>query len=196
MSLIKVIVGSTRNGRFGIQPAEWIMDLAKQYPEATFELVDLAKIDLPMFDDATPPSMVPEGKYEKESTRNWAKIIGEADGFIIVTPEYNFGVPAALKNAIDTVSNEWNYKPVAFVSYGTAAGGSRAVEHIRGSAGWLKLYDLREQVIISNYWSQLDEHGTFTATESQTHGAEAMFKAVIFWSEKMKSAREELAKEA
>lgn len=194
MALIKVILGSTRDARFGIQPAEWVMGLTKQFPEATFELVDLAAYNLPFMTDATPPSMVLDGSYEKETTREWANVIGEADGFVIVTGEYNYGVPAALKNAIDTVSNEWNYKPVAFVSYGTAAGGARAVEHLRGSAGWLKMYDLREQVIVADYWSQLDENGKFQPTESQTHGAEAMLKAIAFWADYMKDARTQLAK--
>jgi NAD(P)H-dependent FMN reductase len=192
MPLVKVILGSTRDERFGVQPAEWIMELAKNYPQATFELVDLADLDLPFMTDATPPSMIADGNYEKESTKQWSKIVGEADGFVIITAEYNYGVPAALKNAIDTVSNEWNYKPVAFVSYGTAAGGSRAVEHLRGSAGWLKMYDLREQVILANYWGQLDENGKFKPSESQTHGAEAMLEAIAFWSEKMKPIRDEL----
>lgn len=196
MPLIKVIVGSTRNGRFGIQPATWIMELSKEYPDATFELVDLAEVNLPMFDDATPPSMVTDNNYDKESTRLWAKTIGEADGFVFVTAEYNYGVPAALKNALDTVSNEWNFKPVAYVSYGTAAGGSRAVEHLRGSAGWLRQYDIREQVILSNYWAQLDDKGQFTPNEHQVHGAQAMLKSLIFWANAMKPAREELAKEA
>ncbi|HEU4914583.1 MAG TPA: NAD(P)H-dependent oxidoreductase [Candidatus Saccharimonadales bacterium] len=189
---IKVILGSVRQNRFGVQPAQWIMDLSKGYPQATFELVDLAEQQLPIFADVTPPSMVSDGNYEKESTQKWAGIVAEADGFIIITPEYNYGVPAGLKNAIDTVSNEWNYKPVAFVSYGTAAGGSRAVEHLRGSAGWLKMYDLREQVIIANYWGQLDQNGNFTPTEPQIHGAQAMLEAVAFWAEKMKPIRQEL----
>jgi NAD(P)H-dependent FMN reductase len=196
MSVIKVIVGSTRKNRFGIQPAQWIMGIAKAYPQATFELVDLAEQNLPLFDEAMPPSMVTDGRYEKETTRKWAKVIDEADGFIIVTAEYNYGVPAALKNALDTVSNEWNYKPVAFVSYGTAGGGARAVEHLRSTAGWLKMYDLREQVILANYWAQLDKNGEFQPNEPQIHGARAMLEALAFWAEKMKPAREALKKSA
>lgn len=196
MSQIKVILGSTRKDRFGIQPAQWIMELAKAHSEHSFELIDLAEQDLPFMDDATPPSLVANGAYEKESTRRWAKIVDEADGFIIVTAEYNYGVPAALKNAIDTVSNEWGYKPVAFVSYGTAAGGARAVEHLRGSAGWLRLYDLREQVIIANYWAQLDQNGAFQPTDSQAHGAQAMLEAITFWAEHLKAPREMLAAKA
>ncbi|HSD55678.1 MAG TPA: NAD(P)H-dependent oxidoreductase, partial [Candidatus Saccharimonadales bacterium] len=84
MPLIKVILGTTRSSRFGSQPANWIMDLAKEHPEATFELVDLAEINLPLFDADTPPSMVQDGDYEKEQDRAWAKIVGEADGFVFV----------------------------------------------------------------------------------------------------------------
>lgn len=193
MPLIKVILGSTREGRFGPQPADWIMELSKNYSDATFELVDVADYDLPLLKDATPPGAITDGNYEFETTRKWSKAINEADGFVIVTAEYNYGVPAALKNAIDTVSNEWNNKPVAFVSYGTAAGGSRAVEHLRGSAAWLKMYDLREQVLLGNYWGQLDENGKFQPSDSQVSGANAMLEAVTFWAEKMKPIREELA---
>jgi NAD(P)H-dependent FMN reductase len=193
MPLIKVILGSTRDARFGVQPAEWIMELSKEFPDATFELVDLATYDLPFMTDATPPMMVEDGNYPKEAARKWSQTINEADGYIIVTAEYNFGVPAPLKNAIDTLSNEWNNKPVAFVSYGTTPGGARAVEHLRGTAGWLKMYDLREQVMISNYWSQLDENGKFQADKHQVHGAQAMFKSIIFWADQMKEARAKLA---
>jgi NAD(P)H-dependent FMN reductase len=194
MPIIKVILGSTRPNRFGPQPAAWIMQLSKAYPDASFELVDLAEVQLPFLDEPLPPSSVVDGKYEHAHTRAWAKVIDEADGFIIVTPEYDYGVPAALKNAIDFVSNEWNYKPVAFVSYGASAGGARAVEHLRGSAGWLRLYDLREQVVMPNYWGQLDKNGKFQPTESQTRNAKDLLEAVIFWSNHLKSAREELAK--
>jgi len=194
MPVIKVILGSTRQGRFGIQPAEWIMSLTKNHPEATFELVDLAELNLPVFDEANAPSQVTDGNYEKESTRKWSKIIGGADGFVFITAEYNFSIPAPLKNAIDTLSNEWNYKPAAIVSYGAAGGGARAAEHLRGISGWLKMYDLREQVIIPNYWTQLDENGKFKPTESQTNGANALLKSVAFWAEHMKPVREELQK--
>jgi NAD(P)H-dependent FMN reductase len=195
MPLIKVIVGTTRSGRFSTQPAEWLMELTKEHPEATFELVDLAEINLPMLDTTTPPSMVQNGEYEKEEQRKWAKIVGEADGFVFITGEYNYGVPAALKNAIDHVGNEWGNKPVTYVSYGTAAGGARAVAHLRDSAAWLRMYDLREHVLISNLWGYLDSEGKFQPSEHHTESAHAMLKAVAFWAEKMKPIREELEKQ-
>ncbi|HSD55872.1 MAG TPA: hypothetical protein VLA92_01830, partial [Candidatus Saccharimonadales bacterium] len=84
--------------------------------------------------------------------------------------------------------------PTTFVSYGTGAGGARAVAHLRDAAGWLKMFDLREHVLISNYWGHLDEGGTFQPTEHHTSSAHEMLSAVAFWAEKMKPIREELQK--
>jgi NAD(P)H-dependent FMN reductase len=193
MPIIKVILGSTRPERFGPKPAAWIMELAKQFPETTFELIDLADINLPMLDEPVPSI---HHQYTKQHTKDWANIIGEADGFVIVTAEYNFGVPAALKNALDFLSYEWYYKPVAFVSYGASAGGARAVEHLRGSAGWLRMYDLSESVVIPNYWEQLDENGTFKPTGQQTENAKKLLERVAFWAENLKPIREKLLKQS
>lgn len=191
MTTIKVILGSTRPSRFGVQPAEWIMSLAKNHPEAKFELVDLKELNLPLLDEPVPAAAQ---QYTQEHTKKWAKIVDEADGFIFITAEYNHSIPGALKNAIDFVAREWAYKPVAFVSYGADGGGIRAVEQLRPVAGWLKMYDLGEFVSIPNYWAQLDDKGKFTANEVQIAAAEKMLDGIIFWSEKMKPSREELLK--
>jgi len=191
MSVIKVILGSTRPNRFGIQPANWVMELSKQYKNARFELVDLAKIDLPMLDEPAPAAM---RKYTKEHTKAWASIINEADGFIFVTAEYNYSIPAALKNAIDFVSHEWYYKPAAFVSYGSDAGGARAVEHLRGLSGWLRMYDLREHLHIPNYWTQVDEKGMFQPTSEQADTVKTLLESIVFWADRLKPVREELQK--
>ena len=139
---IAVIVGSTRPGRNGEQVARWVLEHARQRTDATYELVDLAEVDLPLLDEAMPPAM---GQYAHEHTRAWATTIAGFDGFVIVTPEYNHSVPAALKNALDYLHAEWSNKAVGFVSYGSA-GGVRAVEHLRGIAGELQMADVRAQV--------------------------------------------------
>ncbi len=191
MTNIKVIVGSTRPGRFGIQPAEWILKLGQAHPEAKFELLDLQEVNLPLLDEAVPPLMQ---KYSQEHTKKWSKTIDETDAFIIVTPEYNHGMPAALKNAIDFLVFEWMNKPVAFVGYGADAGGTRSIEQLRQVAGQLNMYDISEQVTIANYWTQLDQDGKFQANDQQVANAEKMLAKIMFWSEKMKIAREELKK--
>nr|MDQ3007964.1 NAD(P)H-dependent oxidoreductase [bacterium] len=131
MITIKIIIGSTRPNRFGPQPAKWIYELAQQEVDkdkVRFEVVDLADINLPLLDEPIPPS---QGKYTKDHTKAWSKIVDSADGYILVTPEYNHSTSAALKNALDFVSREWSYKPVSLVGYGATGGGLRAVEHLR-----------------------------------------------------------------
>lgn len=185
---IKVLTGSTRPGRFNIQPAQWIYEIAKGNKDIEAELVDLQEVGLPFYDEPIPAS---QGKYANEHTKAWSKKIGEADGFIFVTPEYNHSYSAVLKNAIDYLYSEWNFKPVSFISYGALPGGSRAVEHLRGVAGELKMYDLREQLIIPNYWEHLTD-GKYQFTEQQKNTAELMIVSLLFWAKHMKVARAEL----
>jgi len=190
MAHIKVIIGSTRPERFGHQPAEWIIELAKEHPESTFELIDLKDVDLPFLDEPKPALY---GEYQNDHTKAWAKTIDEADGFIIVSSEYNHTITPALINAIDFLAAEWRYKPVAFVSYGAAAGGARAVEHLRGVAGQLGMYDI-DNLPIVNYWTQINEQGKFIATDDQTKAVHAIINNVGFWADELKTSREKLAK--
>lgn len=190
MPLIKVILGSTRPNRFGIQPAEWIMELSKEHPEATFELVDLHEVNLPFIDEPQPPSL---GSYTHSHTKAWSKIIDEADGYIIITPEYNHGPSAALKNAIDFAAKEWYYKPVAFISYGAGAGGARAVEQLHNMFVWLRAYNMHDELHIANYWTQLDEGGKFIPSEAQTTAAGRLLQNIVFWAEELKASRTKLA---
>lgn len=189
---IKVILGSTRPNRFGIQPAEWITKLGQAYADkATFELVDLKEINLPLLDVHTPPSMMPPTQSDHQAA--WAKIIDEADGFIFVTPEYNHSYPAALKNAIDYLAQEWANKPVAFVAYGAEAGGARAVQHLRSITGWLKMYDISEGISLVSYFMNLDDQGQFKFNEKHEEKAKAMLDSLLFWTEEMKASRAKLA---
>lgn len=189
MIRIKIITGSVRPGRFNIQPATWIYKLAKKRTDIKAELLDLQEVNLPFLDEPAPPSL---RQYSKEHTKKWSKKISEADGFIFVTPEYNHGISPVLKNAIDYLFYEWHYKPVSFVSYGSLAAGSRAVEHWRSIAAEIKMYDLREQVMLPNYWENLDENGKYQFNEKQEKSANEMLDSLIFWAKKMKEARKEL----
>lgn len=192
MVTIKVIIGSVRPNRFGIQPANWLMEYAKNTykDDVKFELVDLAEVNLPFLDEPQIPAIA----IEHEHSLKWSKIINEADGFVFVTPEYNHSYSPALKNAIDYLASEWAHKPITFLSYGSAAGGARSVEHLRGVVSWIKMYDLAEHMILPDYYNNLDEKGNFIFGERHEKNAQAMLDALIFWSEKMKDAREQLAK--
>jgi NAD(P)H-dependent FMN reductase len=194
MTTIKIITGSTRPGRFNTQPAQWMLaqaqEIAKKHTDVVFELVDIATFNLPLLDEATPAMFK---KYEKDHTKKWSAAIESADGFIFIVPEYNHSVPGALKNAIDFIQQEWSYKPASFVSYGSAAGGSRAVEHMRAICGELRMFDLREQLLMSNYWGNLDANGAYTFTKEQSELAGKIIEDTIVWAQAMKAPRQAIA---
>src|ERR1017187_2818810 len=126
---IQVIIGSTRQHRFSEKPANYIFEELKKREDTEAELIDLRDWPLPFYDE---PISVGSNKgiYSNPLGKEWAAKIGEGDGYIIVSPEYNHGYSAVLKNALDWVFPEWNKKPVGFVGYGNA-GGSRAIEQLR-----------------------------------------------------------------
>ena len=126
---LKVIVGSTRQNRISDKPAQWIYEHAKTNPQLEVELLDLRDYPLPFLDEPVAPMHL-QSKYSDERVQAWSNKIAEADGYIIVSPEYNHGYPAVLKNALDVLYPEWNNKPVGFISYGTI-GGARVVEQLR-----------------------------------------------------------------
>ena len=101
---------------------------------------------MPFFDSPMSPSMT-KGQYSNEIVKKWAEKINDGDAFIIVTPEYNHGYTAVLKNALDVISPEWNRKPVGFVSYGSALG-ARAVEQLRQVAVELQMVPTRNAIHI------------------------------------------------
>ena len=143
---IKVIIGSTRQNRFSEKPARWIFEELKKQKDVSAELLDLRDYPMPFFDSPMPSSMA-QGKYANEIVKKWAEKINEADAFIIVTPEYNHGYSAVLKNALDWLYPEWNKKAVGFVSYGSAVG-ARAVEQLRQVAIELQMVPIRNSIHI------------------------------------------------
>ncbi|MEO8668950.1 MAG: NAD(P)H-dependent oxidoreductase, partial [Bauldia sp.] len=146
MPKIAVILGSTRQNRFGEKPARWIFDELKKRKGIDAEFIDLRDYRIPFYDHPASPAWT-QGPFGDDTTQAFARKIAEADGFIIVAPEYNRGYSAELKNAIDHVYGEWNNKPVAFVSYGSVGGG-RAIEQLRLVAIELQMAPIRQAVHI------------------------------------------------
>ncbi|GCA98092.1 MULTISPECIES: NADPH-dependent FMN reductase [Mycolicibacterium] len=144
---IGIIVGSIRDGRAGAGVGTWVAEQAAGRDDAQFELLDLKTFDVPLLTSATVPAAAKK-QYESENVRRWSAAIDACDGFIFVTPEYNHGVPGALKNAVDSLGSEWFGKTVGFVSYG-ADGGVRAVEQWRQIVANFQMLDVRAQVSLS-----------------------------------------------
>src|SRR5688572_22837788 len=136
---VAIIIGSTRPGRKAEDVARWVYGIAAKRSDASFEVVDIASFDLPLLDEAVPPSM---GQYAQPHTKAWAAKIATFDAFVFVTPEYNHSTSGALKNAIDYLFREWNDKAAGFVGYG-GVGGTRAVEQLRLVMGEIKVAAVR-----------------------------------------------------
>ncbi len=144
---IGIIVGSIRDGRLGPAVGQWAYDIASQRDDATYELIDLKSFDVPLLTTATPP-MAAGKRYESPQVNAWSQAIDACDGFVFVTSEHNHSVPAAFKNAFDSLGSEWSGKPVAFIGYG-ADNGIRAVEHWRTIISNFAMHDVRAQVSLS-----------------------------------------------
>src|SRR6202140_502325 len=145
MTVISVIVGSTREGRFSEKPAKWIFEHLKKRKGIDARLLDLRDFPMPFFDQQATPATPGRPPYKNEVVQKWTTAIAQSDAFVFVAPEYNYGPSAVLKNAIDWVYPEWNRKAVAFVSYGSALG-ARSVQQLRLSAIELQLSPVRSSV--------------------------------------------------
>lgn len=190
MTKIAIILGSTRPGRKADAVADWVQDIAAKRSDAQFEVVDIKDFNLPLLDEAVPPSM---GQYSQPHTIAWSKKIAEFDGYIFVTPEYNHATSGALKNAIDFLYAEWNNKAAGFVSYGSA-GGTRAVEQLRQVMGELQIADVRAQVALS-LMTDFENWTTFNPAPHHENSVDAMLDQLVSWSEALKAVREPSAVE-
>lgn len=189
---IGIIIGSTRPGRHGEKVATWVHEKSQRRAGYAYELVDLRDFALPLLDEAMPPSM---GQYEHEHTKAWASRIDSYDGFIFVTPEYNHSTSGALKNAIDYLYAEWNNKAAAFVSYGAASSGMRAVEHLRQIAAEIQIADVRQQLAFSLF-TDFENWDTFVPGPQHEDAFTTMLDQLEAWTAAMQSVREEAERKA
>ena len=188
---IKVIAGSTREGRFSDKAATWIAQEIKKQEGVIVDVLDLRDYDMPFFNEPVSPSFKKE-PYKNEAVARFTKKIEEGDAFVMVTPEYNHGTSGVLKNALDWIYPEWNNKPVAFVSYGSG-GGARAIEQLRMNAVELQMAPIRAAVHIpgQQYFPVL--FGKAEAKDlfaSQSEKAETMITQLLWWARALKKARE------
>lgn len=183
---LKIITSTTRPGHKGIAVANWITEIAKQDERFETELLDLAKINLPLMDEPNHPRLQ---QYTQEHTKAWSKTIDSADCFIIVLGEYNYGFPAPIKNALDFLFNEWKYKPVGLVSYGGVSGGLRAAQMLKQVVTTLSMMPLTEAVNIPFFAKYINDEEKFVPEELAVKSAHAMLNALHKWSEAMAGMR-------
>src|ERR1700684_3972688 len=191
MTIISVIMGTTREGRFSEKPAKWILQHLKKHEGVDARLLDLRDFPMPFFDQPVPPSTPGKQPYADENVKRWTGAIAQSDGFVFVTPEYNYGAPAVLKNAIDWVYPEWNRKAVGFVSYGSAMG-ARAIQQLRLTAIELQMAPVRSSVHIpvATLWSHFQGGDVEKGLAELEKQANIMIDDLFWWTAALKTARE------
>jgi NAD(P)H-dependent FMN reductase len=189
---IAIIIGTTRATRFGDKPAHWINEIASRRDDLITEIVDLRDYPMPFFDEVASNTFSPS---KNEVALRWQKKIAEFDSYIFVTPEYNRGIPAVLKNALDYAYPEWNRKAAAYIGYGSV-GGARAVEQLRLMSIELQMAPIRSGVHIQGadfiaVWKQGKNLNELSYLEQN---AADMLKQLLWWTQALKNARELSAK--
>jgi len=178
-----VIIGSTRNGRFGPTVADWFTARASRRGDLELDVVDLAVTRLPeVLADADEDLPV--------SVRRLGSRLAAADAFVVVTPEYNHSFPAPLKTAIDWFYEEWQAKPVAFVSYGRESGGRHAVDQLRQVFAEVNAVAIRTAVCLPDYWEQFAADGSWPKATASCNGAlKTMLDQLTWWARALRDAR-------
>jgi len=184
MTKIAIVTGSIRPGRQSLNVANWVKSIADQRTDAEFEIVDLADFELPVWDEALPPSMGPGAKAHSKA---WSARMDEFDGYVFVVSEYNHSITGALKNALDYLKPELENKAAGFVSYGSV-GGARAVEHLRGILSELQVAHVRNSVLMSLF-TDFENFTVLAPTEPATAAVGPMLDQLVVWTKAMEAVR-------
>jgi NAD(P)H-dependent FMN reductase len=185
---LEIIVASTRPGRVGLPLGQWVESEARTHGGfAEVELVDLAEVNLPFMDEPNHPRL---RQYTHRHTLDWSAKVAEADAFVFVMPEYNYGFTAPLKNAIDFLHHEWHYKPVGMVSYGGVSAGTRAAQMVKQVVTTLRMTPVFEAVSIPFVAQFFDDEDNFVPNDVMVASAKAMFDELARVSESLRPLRE------
>src|SRR5580693_512036 len=176
---LQIIIASTRPGRVGPSVAAWIHERAVAHGGFDVELIDLAEVNLPMFDEPKHPRF---GEYVHQHTKHCSATMARADAYVCVVPEYNYGYNARSKNAIDYLNREWQYKPLGFVTYGGVAAGTRAMQMLKQVASALRLVPMVEAVNIPFVQQFLDENRVLQPNEIMETAATALLDELERWA--------------
>jgi len=189
LSRLVIVIGSVRDGRFGPVVANWVAHRAREHGGFEIEILDLAESDIPLALPAESPKMAGAAYPRPEGMADLTTALDGADAFILVTPEYNHSYPASLKAAIDWHFTQWQAKPVAFVSYGGAAGGRHAVLHLENVLTELHAVTIRDGLTFPNYFFGFED-GQPLDPQAAAY-AKAMLEQLAWWAAALRKARAE-----
>ena len=183
---LKIITASVREGRKGPIVTKWIEEKAKQHGGFNVSVLDLKEINLPIMDEPNHPMLK---KYEHDYTKKWSAAINEADAFIFVTAEYDYNYPAPLRNALEYLVQEWEYKAAGIVSYGGVSAGTRAFMGLKSDLSSLGVVALKQGIYIP-FFTQFIKDGKLVPNEVMEKSAEALLSELVRWTKGMKVIKE------
>lgn len=176
MPKLLIVIASTRPGRVGLPVGEWFAERAAAHGKFDLRVVDLKELDLPFMDEPKHPRLQ---QYEHQHTKDWSAIVAAADAVVFVTPEYNHGYTAPLKNAIDYLNREWQHKPAGIVSYGGVAAGTRAAQQLKQVLVVLGLVPIPTGVMIPFVAKHLGADGAFASTDLIDQSADELLDELL-----------------
>lgn len=191
MFLLQTIVASVREGRKGPRVADWFLARAEGHAGFRHERIELAEVNLPLFDEPGHPQ---RRQYKRPYTRAWSNMVDRADAYVFITPEYDHGPPAPLLNAVQYLVHEWACKPVGFVSYGGVSGGSRGVQSLIPTLTLLRMVPVADRVTIPFFARSIDkESGEFSPDPVQAEAASRMLDELLRWTAALAPLRHDYA---
>ncbi|MFG1791335.1 NADPH-dependent FMN reductase [Nocardia sp. NPDC049149] len=190
MSALKlaVVIGSVREGRFGPVVAEWFTEHARNHGAFEVDVIDLADADIPLALPAVSPAFEPNPE-RPAGMMDLTRRLSEADAFVIVTPDYNRSIPAALKAAIDWHYTQWDSKAIGFVGYSGLSGGLLAIEHLRQIFNELNAHTVRNYVSFPRFYLLFDEEGKLREPDEPAAAAQALLDQLHWWADALTTAR-------
>jgi NAD(P)H-dependent FMN reductase len=188
MYYLKIISSTVRPGRKGPVVANWIKEVAGNHGSFNVELLDLGEIKLPMMDEPNHPRL---RKYQHDHTKRWSEKIDEAEIFIFVTAEYDYNYPAPLRNALEYLVHEWQFKAAGIVSYGGVSAGTRAANSLKADLSTLKMVPITESVNFPFFEHNINDDNDFEVNEISMKAATTMLNQLIRWTKGLKIIKED-----
>ena len=155
MKEISIISSSIRPDRKSHRVALYFQKYLEATNFSNTHMLDLQEFNFPLFDNT-----LADQKNPPENLLDFAETIKLSDGIIIVTPEYNGGYPASLKNAIDALYHEWRHKPIAIVTVSSGPfGGSQALVALQFTLWKMMAWTIPAMFSVPNVSEQYDDQG-------------------------------------
>lgn len=186
---ILVFYGSKRPNALAPKVASWLKGKLAAETRATFSFVNLAEFAIPTYEIEWPVGAA--GPFPTDALKQWSDEVAKADGYIVITNEYNHSIGPIIKNSIDHLKAQWDKKPVGIMSYGGVGGGLRAAEHLRQIFAELYAMTIREQMSVHLTSAKFDEKGNLT-DESVMGNVSKFMDLLVWWTMALKTARTQI----